>query len=73
MEDFFNVAGTLEPILVHYFLLCRGCCSGVTGGGWLARVAAIGSSSAESKPSKAASVGTAVDVVAPADGCLACC
>jgi hypothetical protein len=36
MEDFFNVAGTLEPILVHYFLLCRGCCFGVAGGDWLA-------------------------------------
>ncbi len=34
----------------------------------------IGSSSAESEPSEAASVGIAADVVAPAaDGCLACC
>jgi hypothetical protein len=36
MEDFFNVVGTLELILVHCFLLCRGCCFGVAGGGWLA-------------------------------------
>jgi hypothetical protein len=36
--------------------------------------AATGSSSTESEPSEAASVGTAADVVAPAtDGCLACC
>jgi len=35
---------------------------------------ATGSSSAESEPSEAASVGTAVDVVVPvANGCLACC
>jgi len=35
--------------------------------------AAIGSSSAESEPAEATSVGTTVDVVAPtADGCLAC-
>jgi len=35
---------------------------------------ATGSSSAESEPSEAASVGTTADVVAPAaDGCLACC
>jgi hypothetical protein len=37
MEDFFNVTGTLELILVHCFLLYRGCCFRVAGGDWLAR------------------------------------